>query len=92
MFWFWNNHWGRGVRDVQCPTNIPVTTGSIVLASATEIFWDQGRQLWVPFQGRASIQVLNVVPKPDWGPGLIYVRVHILWDSELLIRISGAVV
>src|SRR4029079_10861871 len=63
MFTFQNNHSGHGVRDVQCPTGGPVTTNSIILASATEVFWDG--QNWIPFQGSASIQVLNCVPRPE---------------------------
>jgi hypothetical protein len=90
-FNFSNNHWGHGVRDVQCPTGAPVTTNSIVLASATEVFWDQRRGLFVPFQGAASIQVLNCVPRPDDFPGAVYVRVNILWNSDILIRVSGVI-
>jgi hypothetical protein len=88
---FSNNHFGHGVRDVQCPTNAPVTTNSIVLASATEVFGD-GHGNWIPFQGAASIQVLNCVPRPEEIPGVVYVRVNIMWDSDLLIRISGVVI
>ena len=89
MFTFQNNHSGHGVRDVQCPTGGPVTTNSIILASATEVFWDG--QNWIPFQGSASIQVLNCVPRPEEFPGALYVRVNILWDDDIVIRVSGVV-
>jgi hypothetical protein len=91
MLTFTNNHWGHGVRDVQCwaPGEIPIT--SIILASASEVYWDQGRGIFVPFQGQASIEVLNCVPRPDYAYGVFYVRVNILWDRNLLIRVNGVI-
>ncbi len=60
-----------------------VNSNSRVFVSACElgVFGGQVK----PFQGLASIEVHNVVPHDD---GIVVVRGHIGWDSDVNVRLS----
>jgi hypothetical protein len=69
---------GHGVIEKECP--IPgLTPFSTVLASAMEL---DGRGL--PFQGLASIQVLNITPAND----RVKVRLNLEWGSDFRVRVD----
>jgi hypothetical protein len=78
---------GQGVMDVEIPF-APVNPHSIVLASATEVQVLEGGGFSLPFIGVASVQIINVAPQN----GLVRIRVHIMWEEPLFVRISGIVV
>lgn len=74
---------GRGVKDHVIP--LPGTTRhSTVFASITELGNIDGTGVLKPFQGAASMQVLNIVPQDD---GNVRVRVQIHWDSDLWYKV-----
>ena len=79
---------GQGVVDVRLtPPAGLVGRNSVVLASATEFDFDGAGER--PFQGAASIQVLNIVPQDD---GTVNCRLNILHEGDLRVRISYEVV
>jgi hypothetical protein len=79
---------GQGVVDVMIPTP-PVNNHSIVLASATQVETHVDGSFPTPFIGAASIEVLNIAPQDR---GKLYIRVNIMWDEPLFVRISGLVI
>ncbi len=81
---------GNGVLDLHFPPNQidsrmpPVNDESNVLVSAAQLGGDG-----LPFQGAASVQVLNVFCRGDQpGSGTVYVRLNVLWESPLAIRLA----
>jgi hypothetical protein len=83
FFWSYDVR-GHGVIDTEpIPTNCHISaTRSTVLAAATEV---DGAHL--PFQGMASIQVLNIA---CIGPA-VKVRLNVLWDTDLDIIVRLAI-
>jgi hypothetical protein len=84
---------GNGVLDEvfhpnQVDGRMPVINElSNVLLSAAQVTGDG-----VPFQGDASVQVLNVFSSGDpAGSGSVHVRLNVLWDSPINIRLAFAV-
>jgi hypothetical protein len=84
---------GMGVRDEvfhpnQVDGRIPVINElSNVLAAGAEVTNDG-----VPFQGDASVEILNVFCSADpEGSGSVHVRLNILWNQPLNIRIAFAI-
>ncbi len=80
----WNFR-GHGVVDVDVPQP-PVRSDSIAVASAAELGIFGGEEQ--PFIGNASIQVVNIAPQDN---GVLRVRVNIMWDNDLNVRINGVV-
>jgi hypothetical protein len=83
---------GNGVLDLVLPPNqidgrMPVINEfSNALVSAAQVDGNG-----VTFQGSASVQVLNVFCSGDpAGSGSVHVRLNVLWDSPLNIRIAVA--
>jgi hypothetical protein len=81
---------GNGVLDEifnpnQVDDRMPVITElSNVLLSAAEVTSDG-----VPFQGDASIEILNVFCSGDpAGSGSVNVRLNILWNAPLNVRLA----
>jgi hypothetical protein len=81
---------GKGVLDEvfnpsQIDGRMPSVNGlSNVLLSAAEVTGDS-----VPFQGDASVQILNVFCSGDPKPsGSVHVRLNVLWDTRLNIRLA----
>jgi|ERR1700733_13145645 hypothetical protein len=81
---------GNGVLSLhyipnQVDARMPaVNDQSNVLVSAAQLGGDGS-----PMQGDASIQVLNVFCRGDQpGSGTVYVRLNVLWDSPLNIRLA----
>ena len=81
---------GNGLQDLifnpnQVDPRMPVINeGSNVLLAAAELNRDG-----VPFQGNASIQVLNTFCSGDpAGSGSVHVRVNISWNSPLTVRLA----
>ena len=79
---------GKGIQDLVFNPNrvdgrMPVIGElSNVLLSAAEVTGNG-----VPFQGAASIQVLNVFCSGDpAGSGSVHVRLNIMWDTPLNVR------
>ncbi|MEH7457141.1 hypothetical protein V7183_07825 [Bacillus sp. JJ1127] len=82
---FYGPYRGHGLIDRWL--KLPGTTRfSAVFASITELGDIDGTHVLKPFQGSASMEILNVVPQDD---GTIRVRVNILWDNDLWYRISA---
>jgi hypothetical protein len=79
----WNFR-GHGVLDVDVP--LPVGPDSKVVASATELGIFNGEE--APFIGLASIQVVNIAP----GVGSARIRVNIMWNDDLNVRVNGVVI
>jgi len=80
---------GHGVFD----RNFAFPTGVIdrhrhVLASICEVSQPQGEPLDFPFQGSATMEIHNIVPKDD---GSVGARLEVDWDSDLNIRVLFAV-
>lgn len=74
---------GHGVIDHVI--SLPGTNRwSTVFASITEMGNIDGTGVLKPFQGAASMQVLNIVPQDD---GNVRVRVNILWGSDLWYKV-----
>jgi hypothetical protein len=78
---------GSGVIDhVILNPGWGVNRDSVIVGSATEmIFSDIER----PRIGVASIDLLNIAPQDN---GNIDFRVNVLWDSDLLVRVSIAMI
>jgi hypothetical protein len=75
---------GHGViRKIVTNPNLKITQDSIVHVTATEMGDLDGG--FRPFIGAASIEVLNVAPQAN---GNVDVRINILWDSDLDVRLS----
>jgi hypothetical protein len=83
---------GNGMQDLvfnpsQIDGRMPVINElSNVLLSAAQVTGDG-----VPFQGDASVQVLNVFCSGDpASSGSVHVRLNVMWDSPLNIRLAFA--
>ncbi|WP_255292176.1 hypothetical protein [Bacillus thuringiensis] len=81
--YYFNDLRGRGVIERRLNLSGVVNSTSIVVASITEVGIIGGQVK--PFQGSASMQIYNVVPQDD---GIVIVRGHIDWGSDLNYRIS----
>jgi hypothetical protein len=91
-FFFSTTITGNGVLDKpfnpnQIDARMPVIGElSNVAVTAAEVTGDG-----VPFQGTASVQILNVFCSGDpAGSGSVHVRLNVLWDSPLNIRLEFA--
>jgi hypothetical protein len=80
------NSAGNGVFDANFTFPGGVINGhSHVVANICEVFAPQGEPLDFPFQGDATMEIHNVVPKDD---GTLSVRFEIDWDSPLNAKIQ----
>jgi hypothetical protein len=89
-FFFSTNFIGNGVIDKKLfPQQVDPSMPSIhqftnVLASASEV--DENG---LPFQGNASIQILNISTNADPAPGgSVVVRLNVLFDRPINVRLA----
>jgi len=78
---------GSGVFDVNFSFPSPgiVDRHSFVLANIVEVSQPQGEPLDFPFQGDATMEIHNIVPKDD---GTLSIRFEVDWDSDLNCRVQ----
>ncbi len=77
---------GNGVFDgnFTFPAGV-INRHSHVLANICEVSAPQGEPLDFPFQGDATMEIHNIVPKDD---GTVSIRFEIDWDSPLNARVQ----
>ena len=77
---------GNGVFDgtFTFPQGV-INRHSHVLANICEVSAPQGEPLDFPFQGNATMEIHNIVPRDD---GVVSIRFEIDWDSPLNARVQ----
>lgn len=87
-FWFIDIR-GNGLFDrvFTWPAGV-INRHSTVFANICEISQPQGEPLDFPFQGSATMQIYNIVPRDD---GSVSIRIGVDWDSDLNVRLRFGV-
>jgi len=76
---------GHGVFDrvFTAPPGL-INRHSTIFANICEISQPQGQPLDFPFQGAATMEIYNIVPRDD---NSVAVRIGVHWDSDLNVRL-----
>ena len=87
-FWFIDIR-GHGVFDrvFTWPAGV-INRHTTVFTNICEISQPQGEPLDFPFQGSATMQIHNTVPRDD---GSVSIRIGVDWDSDLNVRLRFGV-